>query len=135
MSGSGHQTVLFSRPAGVSTYRSGTDFTDVFAAGLVQPVRPWKYASLRNIRLFVRFILAELLSMDELSIKNDCIKKFKTLYPEECSVVCPQLMCFSLEKRGLAGLVANIISVQEEYAPLMPLDLEQTSEGGIHRLG
>lgn len=68
--------------------------------------------------------------MDKLLIGNDCIKKFKTLSPEECSVVCPQLMCFSLEKRGLDGLVANIISVQEEYAPLMPLDLEQTSEGG-----
>lgn len=46
-----------------------------------------------------------------------------------------ELMCFSLEKRGLDGLVANIISVQEEYAPLMPLDLEQTSEGVIHWLG
>lgn len=44
------------------------------------------------------------------------------------------LMRFSLEKRGLDGLVANIISVQEEYAPLMPLDLEQTNEGIIHWL-
>ena len=45
-----------------------------------------------------------------------------------------ELMRFSLEKRGLDGLVANIISVQEEYAPLMPLDLEQTSEGIIRWL-
>ena len=35
-----------------------------------------------------------------------------------------ELIRFSLEKRGLDGLVAEIISVQDEYAPLMPLDLE-----------
>lgn len=46
-----------------------------------------------------------------------------------------ELMCFSLEKRGLDGLVAEIISVQGEYAPLMPLDLEQTGEGIVHWLG
>ncbi len=45
-----------------------------------------------------------------------------------------ELMRFSLEKQELDGLVANIISVQEEYAPLMPLDLEQTSEGIIRWL-
>ena len=45
-----------------------------------------------------------------------------------------ELMRFSLEKRGLDGLVAEIISVQEEYAPLMSLDLEQTSEGIIRWL-
>ena len=44
------------------------------------------------------------------------------------------LMRFSLEKRGLDGLVANIISVQEEYAPLMPLEFEQYNEGIIHWL-
>lgn len=37
--------------------------------------------------------LAKLLSMDELSIRNDCIKEFKALYPEECSVVCSQIEC------------------------------------------
>ena len=46
-----------------------------------------------------------------------------------------ELMRFSLTKRGLDGLVAEIISVQEEYTPLMPLDLERTSEGIIHWLG
>ena len=46
-----------------------------------------------------------------------------------------ELMRFSLKKRGLDGLVAEIISVREEYAPLMPLDLERTSEGIIHWLG
>ena len=45
-----------------------------------------------------------------------------------------ELMRFSLEKRGLDGLIASIISVQEEYAPLMPLDLERTSEGIIRWL-
>lgn len=46
-----------------------------------------------------------------------------------------ELMRFSLEKRGLDGLVAEITSVQEKYTPLMPLDLERTSEGIIHWLG
>ena len=46
-----------------------------------------------------------------------------------------ELMRFSLEKRGLDGLVAEIISVQSEYATLMPLDLEQTGEGIIRWLG
>ena len=46
-----------------------------------------------------------------------------------------ELIRFSLEKRGLDGLVAEIISVQDEYAPLMPLDLERTSEGIIRWLG
>lgn len=46
-----------------------------------------------------------------------------------------ELMRFSLEKRGLDGLVSEIISVREEYAPLMPLDLEQTGEGIIRWLG
>jgi len=42
-----------------------------------------------------------------------------------------ELMRFVLEKRGLEGLVAEIVSVQEEYAHLMPLDLELTGEGVI----
>lgn len=46
-----------------------------------------------------------------------------------------ELIRFSLEKRGLDGLVAEIISVQDEYAPLMSLDLERTSEGIIRWLG
>ena len=46
-----------------------------------------------------------------------------------------ELMRFSLEKRGLDGLVAEVHSVQEECAPLMPLDLERTSEGIIRWLG
>lgn len=46
-----------------------------------------------------------------------------------------ELIRFSLEKRGLDGLVAKIISVQKEHASLMPLDLEQTGEGIIRWLG
>lgn len=46
-----------------------------------------------------------------------------------------ELIRFSLEKRGLDGLISEIISVQEEYAPLMPLDLEQTGEGIVRWLG
>lgn len=42
-----------------------------------------------------------------------------------------ELMKFTLEKRGLEGLVAEIIAVREEYAHLMPLDLECTGEGVI----
>lgn len=40
-----------------------------------------------------------------------------------------ELMRFSLEKRGLEGLVVNILSTNEECNHLMPLDMECTSEG------
>ena len=46
-----------------------------------------------------------------------------------------ELMRFSLEKRGLDGLVAEIVSVKQAYAHLMPMDLEQTNEGIVHWLG
>ncbi len=39
-----------------------------------------------------------------------------------------ELVRFSMEKRGLEGLVAEIISVNEDLAHLMPLDVELTSE-------
>ncbi len=42
-----------------------------------------------------------------------------------------ELMKFTLEKRGLEGLVAEIESVQDSHAHLMPLDLELTGEGVI----
>ena len=42
-----------------------------------------------------------------------------------------ELMKFTLEKRGLEGLVAEIISIQEDHIHLMPLDLECTGEGVI----
>ena len=42
-----------------------------------------------------------------------------------------ELMKFTLEKRGLEGLVAEIVSVQDDHADLMPLDLELTGEGVI----
>lgn len=34
------------------------------------------------------FHLAELLAMDESSVRNDCIKLFKAQYPDECRTVC-----------------------------------------------
>lgn len=42
-----------------------------------------------------------------------------------------ELMQFVMEKRGLQGLVAEVVSVNQEYAHLMPLDLEVTDEGII----
>ena len=42
-----------------------------------------------------------------------------------------ELIRFSMEKRGLAGLVAEILSVNDEYENLMPLDMERTGEGII----
>ena len=42
-----------------------------------------------------------------------------------------ELMKFTLEKRGLEGLVAEIVSVQDAHARLMPLDLELTGDGVI----
>lgn len=40
-----------------------------------------------------------------------------------------ELMRFSLEKRGLEGLVVDILSQNEEYNHMMPLDMECTGEG------
>ena len=40
-----------------------------------------------------------------------------------------ELMRFSLEKRGLEGLVAEIISVNSEHEYQMPLDMERSCEG------
>ena len=40
-----------------------------------------------------------------------------------------ELMKFSLEKRGLEGLVVDILSKNEEYNHMMPLDMECTGEG------
>ena len=45
-----------------------------------------------------------------------------------------ELMRFSMEKRGLAGLVAEIISINEKIEHLMPLDMERTNEGVIRWL-
>lgn len=45
-----------------------------------------------------------------------------------------ELLRFSMEKRGLAGLGAEIVTVNEEYRHLMPLDLECTGEGVIRWL-
>lgn len=42
-----------------------------------------------------------------------------------------ELMKFSLEKRGLEGLVADILSINAELNHLMPLDMECTGEGVI----
>ena len=42
-----------------------------------------------------------------------------------------ELMKFSLEKRGLEGLVADILSINADLNHLMPLDMECTGEGII----
>lgn len=45
-----------------------------------------------------------------------------------------ELMRFSMEKRGLSGLVAEILYINEEQAHLLPLDMERTGAGIIHWL-
>ncbi len=42
-----------------------------------------------------------------------------------------ELMRFSMGKKGLAGLVVDILSIHEEFSHLMPLDMECTNEGVI----
>lgn len=42
-----------------------------------------------------------------------------------------ELMKFKMEKRGLEGLVAEIVSVNEDSRHLLPLDMECTGEGVI----
>ena len=45
-----------------------------------------------------------------------------------------ELMRFVMEKRGLAGLVAEIVSINEAQARLLPLDMERSGEGVIRWL-
>ena len=45
-----------------------------------------------------------------------------------------ELMKFKMEKRGLEGLVAEIVSVNEDSRHLLPLDMECTGEGVIQWL-
>lgn len=45
-----------------------------------------------------------------------------------------ELLRFSLEKRGLEGLVAEILAVNENAAHLLPMDLERTGAGVIRWL-
>ncbi len=45
-----------------------------------------------------------------------------------------ELMKFKMEKRGLEGLVAEIVSVNEDSRYLLPLDMECTGEGVIQWL-
>ncbi|MFR5073242.1 MAG: hypothetical protein ACLTDS_14455 [Bianqueaceae bacterium] len=40
-----------------------------------------------------------------------------------------ELLRFSMEKRGLEGLVAEILTVHDENAHLLPLDMERTGPG------
>ena len=45
-----------------------------------------------------------------------------------------ELMRFSMEKRGLEGLVAEIVSMNPNLSHLMPLDLECSNDGVIQWL-
>lgn len=45
-----------------------------------------------------------------------------------------ELVRFSLEKRGLEGLVAEVLSVQRDKSHLMPPDLELTGTGVVRWL-
>lgn len=45
-----------------------------------------------------------------------------------------ELLRFSMEKKGLSGLVAEILTFHDEYRHLMPLDMEYTNEGVIRWL-
>lgn len=46
-----------------------------------------------------------------------------------------ELMKFTLEKRGLEGLVAEVLSVSEDARHLLPLDMACTGEGVVKWLG
>ena len=45
-----------------------------------------------------------------------------------------ELMRFSMEKKGLSGLVAEILYINNEKAHLLPLDMERTGEGIVRWL-
>ena len=69
----------------------------------------------------------------DVSLKlNDREKPMSNVY--SLRIYDTELMKFSMEKRGLSGLVADILYKNEKYANLMPLDMEQTGEGIIRWL-
>lgn len=83
----------------------------------------------QNLSLDMVLKIAEALGMSAsltLENKEDAMRNVYSL-----RVYDTELIRFVLEKRGLEGLVAEIISVQEEHTHLMPLDLELTGEGVI----
>lgn len=60
---------------------------------------------------------------------EDQEKMTKSIY--SLRIYDTELMKFTMEKRGLEGLVAEIVFVNEEYRHLFPLDMECTGEGVI----
>ncbi len=58
--------------------------------------------------------------------KEEPMSKFYSL-----RIYDTELMKFIMEKRGLEGLVAEIINIDKTHSHLMPLDMEQTNEGVI----
>ena len=57
----------------------------------VEEVTPYLEQSLTAGKHNEFFYLAELLSSDEVAVRNDCIKFFKLAYPDMCESVCNQL--------------------------------------------
>ncbi len=62
---------------------------------------------------------------------NKWIKERKMSSIYSLRIYDTELMRFVMEKRGLEGLVAEIISINDEFEYLMPLDMEKTNEGVI----
>ena len=69
----------------------------------------------------------ELDFIKDIQSKNDQLVHIDDTY--ELRLYDDILMVFSLELRGIEGLVAKIITLDENKRKLLPLDLEQTNEG------
>ena len=63
---------------------------------------------------------------------NDKEERMNKLY--SLRIYDTELMRFSMEKRGLSGLIAEITYINTEQAHLLPLDMERTGEGIIRWL-
>ena len=63
---------------------------------------------------------------------NDKEERMNKLY--SLRIYDTELMRFSMEKRGLSGLMAEITYINTEQAHLLPLDMERTGEGIIRWL-
>ena len=90
----------------------------------------------QNISLDMLLRLAEALGKDvsitlsdkrNENMENIPMKYYLKLYDDE-------LLSFALHKEGLSGLKAEIVSVNDRYRPLFPLDLELTGSGIVRWL-
>ena len=89
-------------------------------------------SGIQNPTLGMILKIASALGKDVSLLLNDREEPAGNVY--SLRIYDTELMRFSMEKRGLSGLVAEILYTDEEQEHLLPLDMERTGEGVIYWL-